>query len=107
MPTSITLKVLHDIIQAVMGWFDYHLWEFTIGKQKYGLAMDEDWGSRQRLMASKVRLRDVLQPRKTDFGTSGSIGSQSPMSGLVSREALIRATLAAKETGRPRIEGPQ
>src|SRR5262249_10587129 len=31
-PTSITLKVLHDIIQAVMGWFDYHLWQFTIGK---------------------------------------------------------------------------
>ena len=23
-PTSITLKVLHDIIQAVMGWFDCH-----------------------------------------------------------------------------------
>ena len=22
-PTSITLKVLHDIIQVVMGWFDY------------------------------------------------------------------------------------
>jgi len=60
-PTSIALKVLHDIIQAVMGWFDYHLWEFTIGKQKYGLPMDEDWGSRQRLMAGKVRLRDVLQ----------------------------------------------
>ena len=36
-PTSITLKVLHDIIQAVMGWFNYHLWEFTIGKQRYGL----------------------------------------------------------------------
>jgi DNA-binding FrmR family transcriptional regulator len=60
-PTSIALKVLHDIIQAVMGWVDYHLWEFTIGKQKYGLPMDEDWGSRQRLMAGKVRLRDVLQ----------------------------------------------
>src|SRR6476646_10420219 len=28
-PTSITLKVLHDIIQAVMGWFDYHLWELV------------------------------------------------------------------------------
>ncbi len=27
-PTSITLKVLHDIIRAVMGWFDYHFWEF-------------------------------------------------------------------------------
>jgi Plasmid pRiA4b ORF-3-like protein len=44
-PTSITLQVLHDIIQAVMGWFDYHLWEFTVGKQKYGLATDEDWGT--------------------------------------------------------------
>lgn len=24
-PTSVTLKVLHDIIQVTMGWFDYHL----------------------------------------------------------------------------------
>lgn len=36
-PTSITLKVLHDIIQITIGWFDYHLWEFTIGEQRYGL----------------------------------------------------------------------
>jgi Plasmid pRiA4b ORF-3-like protein len=39
-PTSIKLKVLHDIIQAVMGWFDYHLWEFAIDKQRYGLPID-------------------------------------------------------------------
>jgi hypothetical protein len=64
-PTSITLKVLHDIIQAVMGWFDYHLWEFTIGKQRYGLPMDDDWGTEARFEAGKVRLRDVLKPRKT------------------------------------------
>ncbi len=75
-PTSITLKVLHDIIQSVMGWFDYHLWEFTIGKERYGLPMDEDWGTAPREEASKVRLRDVLNPRKTtidylyDFGDS-------------------------------------
>ena len=74
MPTSVTLKVLHDIIQAVMGWFDYHLWEFTIGRQRYGLPMDEDWGTAPRIEASKVRLRDVFKPRKTvidyiyDFG---------------------------------------
>jgi hypothetical protein len=24
-PTSITLKALHDVIQAAMGWLDYHL----------------------------------------------------------------------------------
>ena len=73
-PTSVTLRVLHDIIQAVMGWFDYHLWEFTIAKQRYGLPMDEDWGTERRIHAAKVRLRDVLKPRKTtidylyDFG---------------------------------------
>lgn len=57
-PTSVTLKVLHDIIQAVMGWFDYHLWEFTIGKQRCGLPMDEDWGTMPRIEATKARLRD-------------------------------------------------
>ena len=73
-PTSITLKVLHDIIQIVMGWFDYHFWEFTIGKQKYGLPMDASGGTGFPIAAGKVRLRDVLKPRKTiidytyDFG---------------------------------------
>src|SRR5215470_8901218 len=64
-PTSATLKVLHDIIQAVMGWFNYHLWEFTIGKQRYGLATDDDWGTEPCIAAGKVRLRDVLKTRKT------------------------------------------
>ena len=44
-PTSLTLKVLHRVIQAAMGWFDYHLWEFTIDKRRYRLPTDEDWGT--------------------------------------------------------------
>jgi len=48
-----------------MGWFDYHLWEFAIDQRKYGLATNEDWGSSPRLMAGKVRLRDVLKPGRT------------------------------------------
>jgi hypothetical protein len=73
-PTSITLKVLHDIIQITIGWFDYHLWEFTIGEHRYGLPMDEDWGTEPRKQATKVRLRDVLKTKSTvidyvyDFG---------------------------------------
>jgi Plasmid pRiA4b ORF-3-like protein len=73
-PTSVTLKVLHDIIQAVMGWFDYHLWEFAIEQRKYGLPMDEDWGTESRIDAGKVRLRNVLTSPTTvidytyDFG---------------------------------------
>ena len=73
-PTSSTLKVLNDIIQGVMGWFDYHLWEFTIGERRFGLPMDEDWGTEPRREAGKVRLRDVLKQGETvidnlyDFG---------------------------------------
>ena len=65
-PTSITLKVLHDVVQIVMGWFDAHLWEFTIAGRRYGLPMDEDWGTEPRMVAAKVRLRDVLKPRNDD-----------------------------------------
>ena len=75
-PTSITLKVLHDIVQITMGWLDQHLWEFRIDGRTYGLPTDEDWGTAPRTDAIKVRLRDVLKPRKTmidyvyDFGDS-------------------------------------
>lgn len=75
-PTSMTLLALHDAIQAVMGWFDSHLWEFTIDKRRYGLPMDEDRGTEPRRQATTTRLRDVLQPGETvidylyDFGDS-------------------------------------
>jgi Plasmid pRiA4b ORF-3-like protein len=96
-PTSITLNVLHDIIQAVMGWFDYHLWEFTIGKQKYGLPMDEDWGNRQRFMARKVRLRDVLQLRKTVLDYTYDFGDQWEH----------RLTVADVRAGEPGVSYPR
>ena len=73
-PTSITLKVLHDIVQVTMGWMDYHLWELIIADQRYGLPMDDDWGTVPRKVASRTRLRDVLSPGTTtidytyDFG---------------------------------------
>lgn len=73
-PTSVTLKVLHDIVQVAMGWFDYHLWEFTLDDRRYGLPSDEDWGTGRLYDATKVRLRDILKPRRTridylyDFG---------------------------------------
>ncbi len=64
-PTSVTLKVLHHIVQAAMGWFDDHLWELTVAGRRYGPSA-----------AGKARLRDVLRPSKTridylyDFGDS-------------------------------------
>lgn len=73
-PTSITLKVLHDIVQVAMGWLDYHLWEFRIDGTTYGLPMDDDWGTSPRKSADRTRLRDVIMPGTTiidyiyDFG---------------------------------------
>lgn len=74
-PTSITLKVLHDVVQAAMGWYDQHLWELRLGKQRYGQPIPgDDWGGAPTLKADKVRLREILKPRKTvldytyDFG---------------------------------------
>jgi hypothetical protein len=107
-PTSVTLKVLHDIIQAVMGWFDYHLWEFTIDKKRYGLPMDEDWGTEPRADAAKVRLRDVLKPRRTkidyiyDFGDSWEHRSPSPALAKAKRVSPTPTTSAANGTDRPR-----
>lgn len=76
-PTSITLKVLHNVVQAAMGWYDQHLWELRLGKQRYGQPIPgDDWGGPPTLKADKVRLREILKPRKTvldytyDFGDS-------------------------------------
>lgn len=75
-PTSITLKVLHDIVQAAMGWLDYHLWELVIDGHTYGLPMDDDWGTVPRKVAARTRLRDVLASGTTridytyDFGAN-------------------------------------
>lgn len=75
-PTSITLQVLHDIVQVSMGWCDYHLWEMVIDENTYGLPMAKGFGSAPRKVANRVRLRDVLTGNTTkidytyDFGDS-------------------------------------
>jgi hypothetical protein len=73
-PTSISLAVLHDVIQIVMEWFDYHLWEFTIDGRRFSKPMTDDWSGVPSVSAARTRLRDVLKSRRTvinyiyDFG---------------------------------------
>ena len=63
------------MIQAVFQWENYHLWEFSLGKRRYGPPNDDGWGPAV-VDASKVRLVDLLAPRRTkidylyDFGDS-------------------------------------
>ena len=36
-PGDVTLAELHDVLQAVMSWWDYHLHQFIIGETYYGV----------------------------------------------------------------------
>jgi len=59
--SSTNLETLHKIIQAAMGWLDYHLWEFTVDDVPYGVPDPDDasWGHKVQ-RASTTKLAKVL-----------------------------------------------
>lgn len=54
-PSGITLRELHDVIQAAFGWEDYHMWAFESARHRYGVA-DRDLDIRS---AASKRLGQV------------------------------------------------
>ena len=61
-PLSSTLLALHDIIQAVVGWTDSHLFEFVIGERVYGKPMpDDDFWDRHVYKAAGIRLKSLIE----------------------------------------------
>ena len=67
--TSLNLKALHKVVQASMGWLDYHLWEFTADGRKYGILIpdDPDWNRRINNAAS-TKLSALLTTAVTGLG---------------------------------------
>lgn len=66
-PLGMSLKGLHDVIQAVMGWQDYHLYEFRIGERFYGIPdPPEDYGRRIR-HARLAKLEAIVARGVTRF----------------------------------------
>ena len=60
-PLSSTLLALHDIIQAVVGWTDSHLFEFVIGERVYGEPMPDDvFWDRHVYKAAGIRLKTLI-----------------------------------------------
>ena len=59
-PLGLSLKGLHDVIQAAFGWLDYHLHEFRVGDKIYGVpAPDgEDYG--RKVLQDKLIKIDAL-----------------------------------------------
>ncbi|MGC8628238.1 MAG: plasmid pRiA4b ORF-3 family protein [Acidimicrobiales bacterium] len=70
--SALSLAGLHRVVQAAMGWEDYHLHEFTLGAERYGADDGEDWDGPpkdERL----YRLAELAVPGQTfsyiyDFG---------------------------------------
>jgi len=58
-PLETNLKTLHDIIQGAMGWLDYHLWEFEVGDERYGLP-DPEWPDDSLLAATNLTLKALI-----------------------------------------------
>jgi len=64
-PGSITLDRLHDVIQIIMGWQDYHLHIFTIGKKRYTENPEfKDDGAHDGMF----RLVDLIKQKGRTFG---------------------------------------
>ena len=75
LPSDLTLDVIHDVIQAAMGWLNEHLHAFTSGDQEIGDPSLGEWGL-GIIDEQDVTLDDVLEKvgdklkYEYDFGDS-------------------------------------
>lgn len=61
-PLSTTLATLHDLIQTVMRWQDYHLHEFLVGEKVYGVPDPEDaFDDRKVYQEKSIRLGALIE----------------------------------------------
>jgi hypothetical protein len=63
-PASIKLDHLHHVIQIVMGWENYHMYEFTIGKKSYAQEMEL---FQRANLAKNFHLQDLVKKRGQSF----------------------------------------
>lgn len=62
------LRVLHEVIQAVMPWENYHLYQFTVAGRDYGEPGPDDaiW-ARKIFQAKSMRLCTLIDRGVTEF----------------------------------------
>ena len=58
-PVTASLKMLHDVVQAAMGWENSHLWHFEAGDRRYGLP-DPMWPESGMAAAKNVKLTALI-----------------------------------------------
>jgi hypothetical protein len=93
--TSMTLKALHSVIQATMGWLDCHLWEFSASRRKYSMRIpdDPDWNERI-IDAATTTLSILLTGGLREIGYNYDMGDNW-------QHRIIVEKLKAAEPGAP------
>ncbi len=63
--TATRLDKLHDVFQVAMGWENYHLYEFEVGRIRYGLP-DSGWPDPDLRSAKQATLSQLLDHAEPD-----------------------------------------
>jgi len=67
-PGTVTLAKLHNILQIVMGWGNYHIYLFNVGREQYGEGVSEWADYAQRVVnAKRVMLQDIAARKGARF----------------------------------------
>lgn len=96
-PLTMSLKGLHDVIQAVMLFEDYHLFEFEAGGRYYDVPDPEDLYERKTFAARNVRIAALIERGIATFSYTYDFGDNW-------RHTI---TVEAVEDGNPSIEYPR
>lgn len=69
MPSDITFYRLHHIVQIVMGWENYHLYEFTIDSYRIGQQFEDDGfnGPHEVIDSQRIKICDVLKSKSKEL----------------------------------------
>jgi hypothetical protein len=59
-PANLSLGGLHQVIQAAMGWLDYHLHEFIAGEHRYG-EPDAEWAEADLSDEKEYQISNLLR----------------------------------------------
>jgi hypothetical protein len=74
-PSDFTFHDLHQVIQVVMGWDNYHLFEFTSKGKRIGLDMEDDFLMSDRITPSdSITIQEVLPRKRSNVGYTYDFG---------------------------------